>query len=403
MLFFYQAKTKEGEEKKGAIEAPSPELALLALQRRDLIIISLTPSEEKKGVLLREFSFFGKIKHRDIVILSRQLAILFETKVPVITSFEILIKEASNKNLKKNLQEILEDIQGGLPISQAMRRHPEVFSDFYTNMIKVGEEAGKLDEIFAFLADYLERNYELASKAKNALIYPAFVFGAFIVVMAVMLVVVIPKISDIIKETGQPIPLYTKIVIGVSDFTKSFGIFFLIIAGLGLALLWWYYLKTGKGRLLVARMQISIPIFGSLFRKIYLARISDNLQTLLNGGVSMVKSLEITSATIENPIYSQIVKESMEMVKAGSSLSDAFSQYQDISSLFVQMIKVGEETGRLDKILSSISRFYQKEVDNAIDNMVGLIEPIIIVVLGLAVGIMVASVLIPIYNITATI
>ena len=402
MLFFYQAKTKEGEEKKGAIEAPSSELALLALQRRDLIIISLLASGEKKG-LLREFSFFGKIAHRDIVILSRQLAILFETKVPVITSFEILINETSNKNLKKNLQEILEDIQGGLPISQAMRRHPEVFSDFYTNMIKVGEEAGKLDEIFTYLADYLERNYELTSKAKNALIYPAFVFGAFIIVMIVMLAVVIPKIADSIKETGQPIPLYTKIVIGFSDFTKSFGIFFLIIVGLGLALFWWYYLKTEKGRLLVARIQISIPIFGELFRKIYLARLSDNLQTLLKGGISMVKSLEITSATIGSPIYSQIVKESMEMVKAGSSLSGAFSQYQDISSLFVQMIKVGEETGRLDKILNSISRFYQKEVDNTIDNIVGLIEPIVIVVLGLAVGIMVASVLIPIYNITAAI
>lgn len=402
MLFFYQAKTKEGEEKKGAIEAPSPELALLALQRRELIIISLTLSGEKKG-LLREFYFFGKIKHRDIVILSRQLAILFEAKVPVITSFEILIKETSNKNLKKNLQEILEDIQGGLPISQAMRRHPEIFSDFYTNMIKVGEEAGKLDEIFTFLADYLERNYELTNKAKNALIYPAFVFGAFIIVMIVMLTVVIPKIADIIKETGQPIPLYTKIVIGASDFTKSFGIFFLIIAGLALALFWWYYLRTEKGRLLVARMQISVPIFGELFRKIYLARLSDNLQTLLNGGVSMVKSLEIASATVGSPIYSQIVKESVEMVKGGSSLSDAFSQYPDISSLFVQMIKVGEETGRLDKILNSISRFYQKEVDNAVNNMVGLIEPIVIVVLGLAVGLMVASVLIPIYNITATI
>lgn len=402
MLFFYQAKTKEGEERKGAIEAPSPELALLALQRRDLIIISLTPSEEKEG-FLQEFSFFGGIKYRDIVILSRQLATLFEAKVPVITSLEVLAKETANKKLKKHLQEMLEDIRGGLPISQAMQKHPEVFSSFYTNMIKVGEEAGKLDEIFTFLADYLERNYDLTNKAKNALIYPAFVFGAFIVVMTVMLTVVIPKIASIIKETGQPIPLYTKIVIGFSDFARSFGIFFLIVGGLGLALLWWYYLKTEKGRLLVAKIQISAPIFGELFRKIYLARLSDNLQTLLKGGVPMVRSLEITSATVGNPIYGLIIKESTDMVKAGSSLSDALSQYRDIPSIFVQMIKVGEETGRLDQILSSISRFYQKEVDSAVDNMVGLIEPIVIVVLGLAVGIMVASVLVPIYNMTASI
>lgn len=402
MLFLYQAKTKEGEERKGTIEAPTPELALRALQRRDLVIISLAPVGEKKG-FLKEISFFERVKYRDVVILSRQLATLFEAKVPVITSLEVLSQETSNKLLKKHLTEMLEDIRGGLPISQAMERHPEVFSDFYTNMVRVGEEAGKLDEIFTYLADYLERSYELSSKAKNALIYPAFVFGAFLIVMTVMLTIVIPKLSSILKETEQTIPFYTKLVIGFSDFVRSYGILFFIAFGLGLAFLWWYYLKTEKGRFLVAKVQISLPVFGELFRKIYLARLSDNLQTLLRGGVSMVKSLEITSATIGNPIYSQIVRESVEMVKAGSPLSEALSRYRDIPPLFTQMIRVGEETGRLDQILLSVSRFYQKEVNTAVDNLVSLIEPVIIVVLGLAVGLMVASILIPIYNMSAAI
>lgn len=402
MLFFYQAKTKDGEERKGTIEAATPEIALNALQRRDLIVIRLSQEKEKSG-LLKELSLFERIKYRDIVILSRQLATVFEAKVPIITSLEILSAETENKLLKKHLNEILEDIRGGLPISQALARHPEVFSDFYINMVKVGEEAGKLDEIFNFLADYLERNYELTSKAKNALMYPAFVLSAFIIVMSLMLTVVIPKLASILIQSNQPIPFYTKIVIGFSDFVRSFGIFILILVALGVILLWYYYLKTKRGRLLVARIQISMPFFGNLFKKFYLARFADNLNTLLKGGVSMVKSLEITSKTIGNPIYAQIIIDSMQQVKAGSSFSDALSQYKDVPSLIVQMIKVGEETGRIDHILSSLSRFYRKEVDNTVENLVALIEPAIIVILGLGIGLMVASILLPIYNMASSI
>lgn len=401
MLYIYKARSPEGEEKTGSIEAASVESALASLQSRNLIVISLEPEGDGKPWYQRGIRIFEYVSARDVVIISRQLSTLFEAKVPVVDSLKVLSSEAANPTLKKHLGEILEDIQGGTSISGALAKHPQVFSNFYVSMVRSGEESGKLDEVFLYLADYLERSYDLSTKAKNAFIYPAFVLSAFVIVMAIMLTVVVPRLSSILTETGQAIPFYTRLVIGFSNFLRRFGwILILMSGGGGVAL--WRYILTDTGKMALARFQISVPIIGELYRKLYLARFSDNLQTLLAGGVSIVRALEITGDVVGNLVYKSIINDATEAVKSGSPISEALGRYPEVPLLVSQSIRIGEETGKLDFILATLAKFYRREVDNAVDNMVGLIEPVMILGLGLGVGVLVAAILIPIYNISTS-
>ncbi|MEK7503211.1 MAG: type II secretion system F family protein [Patescibacteria group bacterium] len=397
MQFKYTARTQEGKQSQGAIDAGTIDLAVSALQRKNLIITSIEPMGEKKSIF--SLNLFDSVKMQDVVVLSRQLSILFESKVPIVSSFKVIIGETENKTLQRHVSEVLDDIQGGMALWQALGRHPKVFSKFYVSMVRSGEESGKLEEIFKFLADYLERTYELQRKARNALIYPAFVLSAFVAVMVLMLVFVIPRLSTILLETGQDIPFYTQVVISLSQFLRSFGLVLVVFLAI-LGVLLSRYARTEKGSLYFARLLVSIPIIGGLYKKIYLSRIADNLSTLLSGGITAVRALEISSEVVGNEIYRKIMLDALESVKGGSMISDSLAKYSDIPSIFYQMIRIGEETGRLDFILNNLAGFYRRDVNNMVDNLVSLIEPILILALGLGVGVLVASVLIPIYNIS---
>jgi len=399
VLYKYEATTAEGEEKRGVIDAANRDIAIAALQRRNLIIISVEEAKES-GFFSKPLAIFNRVKPRDVVILARQLSTLFEAKVPVLTSLKLLAGETENPALREKMSVLLDDIQGGSSISEAMSKQPDVFSKFFVNMVRSGEESGKLDEVFSYLASYLERNYELASKARSALIYPIFVLVAFFGVLVLMLTVIIPKLSVILKETGQELPIYTKAIIAVSDLLINYGIFVLIALIVG-AISVWYYLRTGQGKAGFARFQLSIPYVGVLYRKLFIGRMLDNFETLLSSGVSVIRTLELTADVIDSEIFRQILTESIEAVKGGSSISESLSRYEDIPGLVVQMIRVGEETGKLAFILKTLSRFYKKEVDTAIETLMSLIEPALIIVLGLGVGLLVAGILGPIYNITA--
>src|SRR3989344_3642544 len=397
MQFKYTARTQEGKQSQGIMDAPSLDLAVNALQRKNLIITYIEPVGQKKSFW--GLSLFESVKMQDVVVLSRQISTLFESKVPIVNSFKVIIGETQNKSLQRQLSEVLDDIQGGMALWQALSRPPQVFSKFYVSMIRSGEESGKLDEIFKFLADYLERTFELQRKARNSLIYPAFVLFAFVAVMVLMLVFVIPKLSSILLETGQDIPFYTQVVISLSQFLRSFGLVLLVfIAILGVLLA--RYARTENGKVYFARLLVTIPIIGGLYKKIYLSRIADNLSTLLSGGITAVRALEISSEVVGNEIYRRIILDAVESVKGGAMISDSLSKYSDIPSIFYQMIRIGEETGKLDFILNNLAGFYRRDVNNMVDNLVSLIEPILILVLGLGVGVLVASVLIPIYNIS---
>ena len=396
MLFKYKAVDEKGINKEGEIDAANRDMAISGLQRRGLVIVSIFDAEKKKSIF--ELSVFESVKVKDVVILSRQMATVLEAQVSALKIFTMLAGNVENKFLGKKLNQISDDIQSGVSISGALGKHPDVFSDFYVNMVKTGEETGRLTQTFAHMADYLDRQYALTSKTRNALIYPAFVIATFFIVMVLMLTVVIPKISSIILSSGQELPLYTKIVIGLSDFVIHYGFIFAIFIILG-GIFIWRMTKSEAGKTFLDKNRLKVPALGDMFKKLFLSRIADNLETMLSAGVPIVKSLEITAAVVGSKVYQEMMKSVIEDVRAGSSLSASFEKHPgEVPGIMVQMIKVGEETGSLGNILKTLGEFYKREVDNAIDTLVGLIEPFMIVFLGLGVGILLVSVLGPIYN-----
>jgi len=402
MLFNYSAVDQQGQQKQGSIDALNMDIALASLQRRGFVVSKIIPVGEKKGLLNVNISFLDHVSNKDIVILSRQMATLFQAQVSALRIFRLLGEEAENKVLRKKLIIIADDIQGGSSISAALEKHGEVFSAFYISMVKAGEESGKLDETFNFLADYLDRTYELITKAKGALVYPAFVVFTFISVMVVMFTVVIPKISSILKESDQVLPIYTRVVMSISDFFVHYG-FFAAGGAVVIVFLVFKYVQTPAGREVYDRLKLAIPYISNLYKKLYLSRLADNMNTMLMSGISMVRAIELTSSVIDNSIYKKILSAAVEAVKAGKPVSEALGGHPDIiPKIMIQMMKVGEETGELGNILKTLANFYSREVRNAVDALVDLIEPLMIVMLGLGVAILLASVLVPIYNLSAS-
>jgi type IV pilus assembly protein PilC len=326
------------------------------------------------------------------------MATHFNAQVSALKIFSLLSSEVDNPFLRKALTAVTDDLQAGSSISKALSKHSDIFSDFYVNMVKAGEETGKLNETFNYLADHLDRSYEVISKAKTALIYPAFVIGVFLAVMILMFTVIIPKISGILIDSGQPIPFYTAVVFAISNIMLNYGIF-ILIALVVLIFFGYRFIKTDEGKHAFARLKLDIPYVGDLYRKLYLSVIADNMNTMVLSGIPMVRAIEVTASVVGNDVYKDILDNSVIAVKGGSSFSQSLAQYPDIPGLLVQMIRVGEETGELGSILKTMAHFYEREVTNSVDTLVGLIEPIMIVLLGLGVGTLLASVLIPIYNI----
>ncbi len=396
MNFKYSAITDAGEKREGSIEAISRELAVSGLQRRGLIVTSLKSEQESKKWF--ELTLFERVPMKEVVILSRQMSTLFEAQVSALKAFSLLAENTDNKLLSRKLGQVVADLQAGSSIAGALGKHPDIFSDFYVNMVKAGEESGKLTQVFSYLADYLDRQYALTSKTKHALVYPAFVIGIFVLVMVLMFTVVIPKLSVIITESGQDIPFYTKIIMAISDFLVNYGIFLIVVVVVGAA-----YLvrlsRSKKGKALLDDAKINTPILGSLYKKLYLARIADNMDTMLSAGIPIVRAMEITAGIVGNKKFQAIMFEAMEGVKTGKSFSQAMEVHPEIPKIMPQIIRVGEETGSMSAILKMLAKFYNREVDEAVDTLVGLIEPFMIVSLGLGVGLLLVSVLVPIYNI----
>jgi len=399
MLYNYKALTKSGEERTGAIDAVNEDVAISSLQRRGLIVVSVV-GEEKTRFFEKDIQLFSGVSNKEIVMLSRQMATLFDAQVSALRVFRLLSGESENVTLGKILGEVADDIQSGMAISQALNKHPRVFSAFYVNMVRAGEESGKLNETFLYLADYLDRNYQLAVKTRSALVYPVFVIFVFIAVMILMLTLVIPKLSAILLESGQEMPIYTKAVIAASDFLINYGLFTAVLLIIGIAALWYY---NRNGAISFASIKFKIPLFGKLFRQLYLSRVADNMNTMLSSGIPMVRSVEITGDVVGDATYKEILNEVGQDIKTGSPLSGALEKHEQFPRIVVQMVRVGEETGELAGILKRLATFYMREVDTTVDTLVSLIEPIMIVLLGLGVGTVLAAVLVPIYSIAGSI
>jgi len=402
MLFSYKAIDQSNVKREGTVEAANIDAAIVTVQKRGYTVVSIDPVEERQSLFSTEIKIFQRISSKEVVILSRQLATLFEAQVSALRVFRLLGAEAENPQMQTVLNDIADDLQAGSSISRALGSHPEVFTPFYINMVKAGEEAGSLEKSFNYLADYLDRTYQVISKARNALVYPAFVIGVFVLVMGLMLTMVIPRISQILIDSGQELPIYTKIVIGVSDFFTNFIGVILVFLSLGGVFIW-RFIKTPVGRRAFDEFKLSIPFVGDLYQKLFLTRICDNLATMLQSGISMVQAIEVTSEVVDNEVYKEILDNTLLEVKGGRSFADAVGEYPEIPGVLSQMAKVGEETGNLSDIMKTLANFYIREVNNSVDTLIGLIEPAMIVMLGLGVGTLLASVLLPIYNMTASI
>ena len=398
-LFYYTAIDAGNKERKGSIDAINKDVAVTALQRRGLILSSINPAQSSSIFDIR-LSFFERVKNKDIVILSRQITTLFEAQVSALRAFRLLSAESTSPLLQDKLGEVANDIQSGSTIADALEKHPKIFSSFYVAMVRAGEETGRLGESFDFLADYLDRTYAVTSKARNAMIYPAFVIMTFVSVMVLMLTTVIPRLSDILLESGQEIPVYTKVVIGLAQFLTNFGWLIGIGIVFGIVLLY-RFLQTEVGKHRIAQARLNIPYVGDLYRKLFMSRIADSLSTTLSSGIQLVRGIEISAAVVGDPAYDRILKSVAQEIQSGRPASEVMSEYEEFPRIVIAMIKVGEETGDLSNILKTMAKFYQREVSNAVDTLVSLIEPIMIVLMGLGVGLLLASVLVPIYNISA--
>lgn len=402
MLFSYKAVDKTSTPRSGTVEAQTLEAAIETVEKRGYTIIAIEPIEEKSSLLNIEFTWFERVSNKEVVILSRQIATLFEAQVSALRVFRLLSAESGNPKMQRIMTDISDSLQSGSTISNALAGHPDVFSKFYVSMIRSGEESGSLDKTFMYLADYLDRTYQVVSKARNALIYPLFVIGIMVMVVVIMLKWVIPSISKILVESGQELPIYTKIVIWVSDIFRDHFPLIVLLCAIAMLFLWQFQ-RTPSGKRIIDEMKLSIPVLGNLYEKLFLTRICDNLATMLGSGISMVQALEVTADVVENDIYKEIIQNTLVDVKAGKSFADAIAEYPEIPGVLSQMSKVGEETGKLGDILKTLSVFYNREVNNAVDTLISLIEPAMIVILGLGVGVLLASVLMPIYNLTGAI
>lgn len=404
MIFSYTCINQENVKVEGVINTNSKDEAVAELQKKGLTVVSILDPSEGGGIRMsdiKKFKLFKqKIKQKDIVIFSRQIATLFEAGVSALKGFRLLASENENDTLREELTEVADDIASGDALSKALSKKSETFSQFFVSLVKAGEESGKLNETFLYLADYLDREYDLNQKTKKALTYPSFVVSVFFIIMFVMMTFVVPKMTAMFVEEGIELPLVTRIIVAISHFFANYSIYFFpfMIAGFYVFRKW---SKTPGGKYAVDSFKLKLPVFKNLFQKIFLTRLSDNMNTMLSSGVPILHAIEITSDTVDNAVHKELLLRVAEKVKNGTVLSKALYEEDYVPNILVQMVRIGEETGELGYILKNLANFYKREVDTAIDNVIGLIEPAMIVGLGLGVGVLVAAILLPMYNLSA--
>jgi len=322
--------------------------------------------------------------------------------VPIVDAIRNLARQAENPRMRSMLADIANEVEGGSRFSDALERYQSVFGEFYINMVRSGETSGQLTDVLEYLADQMEKDYDLNAKIKGAMIYPAFILSALFVVAFIMMTFVVPKLTDILTQANVPLPWTTKALIFVSGIFQHFWwliIILLVAAVVGFRA----YIKTPGGRYVWDSVKMKFPIFGGLFKRIYVVRFARSLSTLSRGGVDTVSALEIVSNVMSNAVWKQLVYETIREVNDGNSIVTAMQRQKFVPPMMTQMLAVGEETGRMQDVLERLSTFYSREIDNIVANMVALIEPAIMVILGLGVGVMVSAILLPLYNMSSAI
>lgn len=400
-LYSYKARTVDGTPMKGVIEAPNLDVATEELRDRQLIVLSLTEKSTSTWAKRWE-QLTHRVSNRDITFFARQFSVLIGATIPVVRSLRILTRQTKNEYFKRVVADVAAEVDGGSKLSQAMAKYPRVFDQFFIHMIRAGETTGRLDQVFEYLADQKEKDYSLVSKVRGAMVYPAFIISVMLVVGVLMVVYVVPPISDILTQSGAKIPLTTQLLLGISWFIQYYwwlALFLIALITVGLS----FYIQTDSGKYLFDFLKIRLPVFGKIYQRIAMGRFAISLSNLLSSGVPLPTSLRIVGDIVNNAVYHDLITRTVKEVEAGNSISTVFLRSDTIPPMVVQMMNIGEETGKLDDILMKLGAFYAQEVETSLRTLTSLVEPIIIITLGIGAFIMVSGILLPIYNATTAI
>lgn len=397
MKFKYQARNKQGELQVGFVDAPNRDTAVNILSSHDLFVLSIA-STDRGGLKNKLFQFLNRVKTKDMMVFTRQLATLIESQMPLDNALRSLHQQTTNPILKESVFQIAQDVEAGLALSQALERQTPIFSDFYVSMIRSAEVTGRLEEAMLFLASYMEREAEWKSKIANAMIYPAILLGLFVIVAGIMVVVVFPKIQPVFEESNVDMPFISRVLLNGGQFVLNWWwVVGLVLAGLIFVIV--DYLRSNEGKAVSSDIILVLPVFGDLFRKIYIARFARSMSVLIKGGIPVTQAIEISGDTIGNVVYKDILMAVANGVREGAMLSQLLLSHDKyFPNMVGQMIAIGETTGRLDEMMVKISTFYDSEVNDMMANLSELIQPILILVIGLFIGLLFASILLPIYN-----
>ncbi len=391
MQFAYKARESGGKMTEGVVEAADQKAALARLREQKLSVTEIKAAPVKKKF------FKPKVDNKDVVIFSRQLSTLVSAGVPIVQGLNILEAQAENPAFKAVVSGLKTDIEAGLSIADAMRKHPTAFTELYVSMIKAGEVGGILDTILERLSAYLESAEVLRAKVKSALMYPTVVFSAAGLITIFLIMFVIPIFKDIFASFGAKLPFLTQMLINASDFLRTKILYIVPPIAIGVYL-FKKWLKTEKGREKIDDISLKLPVFGILLKKVAIAKFTRTLGTLIKSGVPILQGLETVAKTSGNKIIERAIMNSYNSIKEGGRISDPLKKANIFPPMVIQMISVGEETGGLDNMLNKIADFYDQEVDTAVKGLTSMIEPIIIIVLGVVVGTIVIAMFMPMFS-----
>jgi Type II secretory pathway, component PulF len=394
-IYQYTAINTQGRKTKGLLNAFNRRAADERLTELGMTNVSL---KDKTDTLeLKITTFLNPVKTKDLVLFSRQFSVMISANLALVQALRIAAEQTDNVSLKMNISELAYEVDSGSSLSSAMAKRPKIFSAFYTNVVRSGETSGRLDEVLNYLADEMEKDYDMTAKISGAMIYPAFVLVGLTVVGVLMMVVVVPQLTAILNDSGGTLPISTRIVMAVSNFLIHFWWLLLVIA-IAAVIIFRVAISTSGGRRFFDLILLKLPVFGNLFQLIYMVRFTRSMNTLIVGGVTISKSLDVVADVVGNTVYRDLIKRSRKSVEEGGSIAKVFMASDAVPKMVPQMIVVGEKTGKLDLVFSKISEFYGREIQNIMANLVTLLEPSIMVIMGVAVGIMVAAVIMPMYN-----
>lgn len=395
-IFEWSGKTNRGIIEKGEITANSKDEVITQLRKKNITATFIKQKEKK--ALFGGLSFGGGVDDKDIVIFTRQFATMIDAGLPLVQALEILSTQVENKFLAKTIETIKTDVESGSTYADALKKHPKAFTELYANMVAAGESGGILDTILNRLAAYIEKAMKLKKKVKGAMVYPIVVSSIAIICIAVIMIFVVPTFSKMFAQMGGTLPLPTLLVINMSNFLAGMGglLTFLTLVGIIVGIK--QFRKTEKGKIITDKIVLRLPIFGILLRKVAVAKFTRTLGTLISSGVPILDGLEITAKTAGNKVIEYAVMDVKTAVSEGKTLAEPLQKSHVFPPMVTHMIAVGESTGSLDSMMNKIADFYDDEVDNAVNNLTAMMEPMLMVFLGGSVGFIVIAMYLPIFK-----